>query len=83
MSRKPLVSTADWELIYSDDDKQVSVPLQVRVYRDRNDDIFYKVLTYINFQHKTKYFYNETAHSDVPRFLVDQTGEMKYWRILD
>jgi hypothetical protein len=84
MSKRPLVGDADWELVYLDeiDDEESDDPaLQVKVYRDRNDTIFYKVLTYVNYDHKVKYFYNESAHHAVIRYLVDKTGYMKYWSI--
>ena len=43
-----------------------------------NDDIHMKVKIKGG---KTKQFYNETAHADVNRWVVDETGYMKYWSI--
>ena len=68
--RRPPVNTASWFNLYQDE--------RVSVYVDKNDSIFYKVVV----DKKTKYFYNETAHHDVPRFLVDTTKDGQYWSVL-
>ena len=68
MARFP--SNPDWERIYEDD--------RVYVYQNKNDDIHMKVLID---GRKQKQFYNETVYSDVPRFLVDETGMMRYWSL--
>ena len=70
MSKHPPVSTAKWFNLY--EDEQVSIDV------DENDNIFFKVV----FNKKTKYFYKETAHSDVVRYLVDETKDMRYWGAL-
>jgi hypothetical protein len=59
-----------WELNYSDE--------LVKVWINDNDDIHLKVKITNG---KSKQFYNETAYSDVPRFIVDETGYMKYWSL--
>ena len=71
MSSKPKVSSANWHNLFCDDN--------VKVYQDSNDSIFYKVILQGS---RPKYFYNETAHSDVVRYCADQLG-YQYWRILD
>ena len=69
MAKHPPVNTAKWFRYYEDD--RVSIDI------DENDTIFMKVVV----DNKTKYFYNETAHSDVARYLVDTTRKMKYWSV--
>ena len=59
-----------WHNVYADD--------LVSVYQNGNDDIHMKVKIKNG---KSKQFYNETVYSDVPRFLVDETGMMKYWSL--
>lgn len=71
MAKHPPVGTAKWENLFSDE--------QVNVYRDINDDIFFKVVIKGN---KPKYFYNETVYSDVPRYVADVLGG-QYWSVLD
>jgi hypothetical protein len=71
MAKHPPVGTAKWESLFSDE--------QVNVYRDINDDIFFKVVIK---GHKPKYFYNETVYSDVPRYVADVLGG-QYWSVLD
>lgn len=71
MAKHPPVGTAKWENLFSDE--------QVNVYRDTNDDIFFKVVIKGN---KPKYFYNETVYSDVPRYVADELGG-QYWSVLD
>jgi hypothetical protein len=70
MARFP--SNPAWHSVYVDD--------VVSVYQNGNDDIHFKVKIKNG---KTKQFYNETAWSDVPRFLTDETGQLKYWSVLD
>lgn len=71
MAKHPPVGSAKWENLFSDE--------QVNVYRDINDDIFFKVVIK---GHKPKYFYNETVYSDVPRYVADVLGG-QYWSVLD
>lgn len=71
MAKHPAVASAKWENLFSDE--------QVNVYRDINDDIFFKVVIK---GHKPKYFYNETVYSDVPRYVADELGG-QYWSVLD
>jgi hypothetical protein len=71
MARMPAVSSASWHALFVDD--------KVKVYQDGNDDIFFKVQVKGT---RTKYFYNETAWSDVSRYLVDTTGDLSYWSAL-
>ena len=71
MAKHPPVGSAKWENLFSDE--------QVNVYRDINDDIFFKVVIKGN---KPKYFYNETVYSDVPRYVADELGG-QYWSVLD
>lgn len=59
-----------WDLNYSDE--------LVSIWINDNDDIHLKVKIKGG---KSKQFYNETAYSDVPRFLADETGMMKYWSL--
>ena len=61
-----------WHSVYCDD--------LVSVYQNGNDDIHMKVKIKGG---KTKQFYNETVYSDVPRFLADQTGYLKYWDLFN
>jgi len=70
MSKHPPVGSANWHSMFCDD--------KVKVYQDGNDDIFFKVVIKGK---GTKYFYNETAWSDVPRYVADELG-MQYWGIL-
>lgn len=67
---KPKVSSAAWHSMFTDD--------KVSVYQDGNDDIFYKVVIKGS---RPKYFYNETAHSDVARYCADELG-ITYWNVL-
>lgn len=71
MSRKPLVSSANWAKQFSND--------KVDVYQDMNDTIFFKVV--ITGQ-RPKYFYNETSWSDVSRYCADKLG-IDYWSVLE
>lgn len=71
MAKHPPVGTASWENLFLDE--------KVAVYRDINDDIFFKVVINGN---KPKYFYNETVYSDVPRYVADELGG-EYWSVLD
>ena len=71
MAKHPPVGTAKWENLFSDE--------QVNVYRDINDDIFFKVVIK---GHKPKYFYSETVYSDVPRYVADVLGG-QYWSVID
>ena len=61
-----------WHSHYCDD--------LVTVWINGNDDIHMKVKIKNG---KSKQFYNETAHADVNRWVVDQTGFMKYWSIFN
>lgn len=61
-----------WEKIFADD--------RVYVYQNKNDDIHMKVLID---GRKSKQFYNETVYSDVPRYLADETGQLKYWSLFN
>ena len=72
MAKYPPLNSASWHNVYCDD--------EIKVYQDGNDDIFFKVMIKGS---RPKYFYNETAWSDVPRYLVDETGDIKYWSILN
>jgi len=71
MSRKPKVSTASWHNLFCDD--------KVSIYNDINDNIFYKVVIAGS---RAKYFYGETAYSDVTRYCSDKFG-ISYWGVLD
>ena len=71
MARRPPVNSARWHSVFVDD--------QCKIYQDGNDDIFFKVL--IKGQ-RPKYFYNETAHSDVARYCSDELG-ISYWSVLN
>jgi len=71
MAKHPSVSSAKWHNLFIDE--------KVSVYQDGNDDIFYKVV--IKGQ-RPKYFYNETAHSDVSRYCSDKLG-IAYWNVLN
>ena len=68
---KPKVSTANWHSVFADD--------EVRVYQDGNDYMFYKVIIR---ESRPKYFYGETAHSDVSRYCADEV-DIGYWSVLD
>jgi hypothetical protein len=70
MAKHPPVNTARWSNVFSGD--------HVQVWQDANDDIFFKVVIKGK---RPKYFYNETAWSDVPRYIVDETGHMHYWSL--
>ena len=59
-----------WHSLYCDD--------LVTVWQNGNDDIHMKVKIKGG---KSKQFYNETVYSDVPRWIVDETGYMKYWSL--
>ena len=61
-----------WHSHYSDD--------LVSVWINGNDDIHMKVLID---GRKSKQFYNETVYSDVPRYLADETGQLKYWSLFN
>jgi hypothetical protein len=61
-----------WDIAFSDD--------LVSVWQNSKDNIHFKVKIKNG---KTKQFYNETAWSDVPRYLADETGFLKYWSVLD
>ena len=71
MAKHPPVNSARWHSVFADD--------QCKIYQDGNDDIFFKVL--IKGQ-RPKYFYNETAHSDVARHCSDHLG-FAYWSVLN
>lgn len=71
MAKHPPVGGASWHSLFVDDN--------VKVFQDANDDIFYKVVIK---GERPKYFYNETAHSDVARFCSDNLG-IQYWSVLD
>jgi hypothetical protein len=71
MAKHPPVGSASWHSVFADD--------QCKVWQDGNDDIFFKVA--IKGQ-RVKYFYNETAHSDVARYCSDVLG-IGYWSVLD
>ena len=71
MSKHPPVNGAAWHSVFADD--------HVKVYQDANDDIFFKVQLK---GQRVKYFYNETAHSDVARYCSDNLG-LAYWSVLD
>ena len=70
-----------WHSVYCDD--------YVSVYQNGNDDIHMKVIInadkygFLRNSKKTKQFYNETVYSDVPRYLVDETGLMQYWNLFN
>jgi len=70
MAKHPPVGSASWHAMFVDDN--------VKIYQDGNDEIFFKVQ--IKGQ-RTKYFYNETAHSDVARYCSDELG-IQYWGVL-
>jgi len=70
MSRKPLVSSANWARQFSND--------KVDVYQDMNDTIFFKVV--ITGQ-RPKYFYGESSWSGVARYCSDKLG-IEYWGVL-
>lgn len=70
MTRMPAVSSASWHAMFVDDN--------VKVFQDGNDDIYFKVVIKGK---RPKYFYNETAHSDVARYCADELG-INYWGIL-
>ncbi len=70
MTRRPSAITAKWFRLYQDDRVTIDV--------NENDSIHFKVVL----DNRPKYFYNETVHSDVVRYLADETGEMKYWGAL-
>ena len=61
MTRMPAVSSASWHAMFVDDN--------VKVFQDGNDDIYFKVVIKGK---RPKYFYNETAHSDVARYCADE-----------
>jgi hypothetical protein len=61
-----------WHSVYCDD--------VVSVWQNGNDDIHFKVKIKNG---KSKQFYKETAYSDVPRFIVDETHALKYWSLFD
>ena len=71
MAKHPPVGGALWHSLFADDN--------CKVYQDGNDDIFFKVI--IKGQ-RPKYFYNETAHSDVARYCSDELG-IRYWSVLN
>ena len=71
MAKHPPVGGASWHSLFTDD--------SVSVYQDGNDDIFYKVVIRGK---RPKYFYNETAHSDVSRYCADELG-IRYWSVLN
>lgn len=71
MAKHPSVGSASWHSQFADDN--------VKVYQDGNDDIFFKVV--IKGQ-RPKYFYNETAWSDVNRYCADELG-INYWSVLN
>jgi hypothetical protein len=64
MSRKPLVSSANWEKIFDAD--------KVIIYKDSNPDNweYYKVIIT---GERPKYFYGELAWSDYRRYVYDKT----------
>ena len=59
-----------WHSHYSDD--------LVSVWINGNDDIHMKAKIKGG---KSKQFYRETAHADLQRWVVDETGYLKYWSI--
>lgn len=70
MAKHPAVGGAKWHSQFSDD--------QLSIYQDGNDDIFFKVVIHGK---RPKYFYNETAWSDVSRYCADELGPA-YWGVL-
>lgn len=70
MHKRPSVNTAKWLNLYEDERASIDI--------DENDNIFFKVVL----DRKTKYFYKETAHTDVVRYLVDMTNDLRYWGAL-
>ena len=73
MAKHPAVSSAKWFNVFNDE--------LVSIDQDLNDDIFFKVVLKGD-KKKTKYFYNETVWSDVPRYCADELG-LQYWSVLD
>jgi len=71
MAKHPPVNSARWHSVFADD--------ACKIWQDGNDDIFFKVA--IKGQ-RVKYFYNETAHSDVSRYCADELG-ISYWSVLN
>lgn len=71
MAKHPPVNSAKWYQAFSDEN--------VTVLQDENDSIFFKVTLK---GQRPKYFYNETAHSDVARYCADELG-IRYWSVLD
>jgi len=70
MAKHPPVGSASWHSMFADD--------KCMVWQDGNDDIFFKV----NIKGMpVKYFYNETAWSDVNRYCADELG-IAYWSVL-
>jgi hypothetical protein len=68
MSRFPI--NPKWHLYYSDE--------VVDVYVNEKENCHIKIkIDGV----KSKQFYRETAHSDVQRYLVDETGMLKYWSL--
>lgn len=63
MAKHPPVGSASWHSMFADEN--------CKVWQDGNDDIFFKVA--IKGQ-RVKYFYNETAWSDVARYCSDELG---------
>jgi len=72
MSRKPLVGNQVWLSVYAD--------ANVTIHKAKDGYDYYKVVIKGK---RAKYFYGELAWSDVPRFLQDELGDMKYWQVLD
>ena len=70
MAKHPAVGGANWHSQFSDD--------LLDIYQDGNDYIFFKVVIHGK---RPKYFYNETAHSDVARYCADELGPA-YWGVL-
>ena len=71
MNRKPKVSTAIWHNLFCDD--------KVSIYNDSGNDCFLKVVIPNS---RAKYFYGETAYSDVTRYCSDKLG-ISYWGVLE
>lgn len=67
---KPKASEMSWSLIWRNS--------QLDVYVAKQDDAYFKITM---FGKKPKYFYGESAWSDVQRYVVDETGDMKGWSI--
>jgi hypothetical protein len=72
MSRKPPVGDQTWMPRFRDEN--------VIIYKSTNEYDYYKVAIKGK---RVKYFYGELAWCDVPRFVQDELGDMKYWGVLE